>query len=206
MDSDIVHDLASCSGIVYRDADLPLHQMAGLYTAADCLVQPYRGEGFCLPAVEAMACGIPVVVPTGGPTDDFVDESVGWRVLAQRRPMGGNRVGIFECVGEPWMLEVAPEDLARLLRHIAANPEEAKRRGQAGVARVREGWTWHHAANVAIQQIQALGVRRWALSAKQEQARCLEPAALPSGELTSAYFAAASPRTPNAQRLTPLLS
>src|SRR5262249_30225313 len=48
--------------IVYLDADLPAHELAGVYRAADCLVQPYRGEGFCLPALEAMACGLPVVV------------------------------------------------------------------------------------------------------------------------------------------------
>ena len=29
-------------------------QMAGLYRACDCAVQPYRGEGFCLPVAEAM--------------------------------------------------------------------------------------------------------------------------------------------------------
>jgi len=53
--------------IVYIEDDLSAHQLAGLYTAAHCLVQPYRGEGFCLPALEAMAAGIPVLVPAGGP-------------------------------------------------------------------------------------------------------------------------------------------
>ncbi len=35
--------------------------MAGLYTAADVLVCPSRGEGFCVPMVEAMACGTPCI-------------------------------------------------------------------------------------------------------------------------------------------------
>lgn len=36
--------------------------MATLYNAADVLLAPSRGEGFGLPAVEAQACGCPVVV------------------------------------------------------------------------------------------------------------------------------------------------
>ena len=77
--------------IVYLEDDLSAHQLAGVYTAADCLVQPYRGEGFCLPVLEAMACGLPVIVPEGGPTDDFVDESGG--VADRRRSSRSGRAG-----------------------------------------------------------------------------------------------------------------
>jgi len=142
--------------IVYLDDDLPTHQLAGLYTAADCLAQPYRGEAFCLPVLEAMACGLPVIVPEGGPTDDFVDETVGWRVPAERRPMGGNRVGDWECAGPVWMLEVSPEDLGAQMRQVYENREEAGRRGAAGAARVREGWTWEHATAKALARLESL--------------------------------------------------
>jgi glycosyltransferase involved in cell wall biosynthesis len=36
--------------------------MARLYSAFDCLLAPSAREGFCLPIVEAQACGIPVIV------------------------------------------------------------------------------------------------------------------------------------------------
>src|SRR5205823_141071 len=99
--------------------DFSAHQLAGICAAADCLVMPYRGEGFCLPALEAMACGVPVIVPEGGPTDDFVDESVGWRIPAERKPFGEGRIGDWDCVGDTWMFEVDPSDLARLMRQAA---------------------------------------------------------------------------------------
>jgi glycosyltransferase involved in cell wall biosynthesis len=43
------------------DADLP-----PLYSSASVLVLPSLEEGFGLPAVEAMACGTPVIVSDGG--------------------------------------------------------------------------------------------------------------------------------------------
>src|SRR5262249_10328994 len=46
-----------CPGIVYLDGELTDLQLASLYRACSCLVLPYRGEGFGLPALEAMACG-----------------------------------------------------------------------------------------------------------------------------------------------------
>ncbi len=119
--------------ILYLEDDLSAHQMAGIYTAADCLVQPYRGEGFCLPALEAMACGVPVIVPEGGPTDDFVDASVGWRVPAERRLIAGGRIGPWECAGEPWLLEVDVDALARTEMggaHPRTDPRLAAPRGR----------------------------------------------------------------------------
>ena len=141
--------------IVYLDQDMSAHRLAGLYTACDCLVQPYRGEGFCLPALEALACGLPVLVPAGGPTDDFVDESVGWRLPAERKPFGTGRIGPFDCVGPIWQFEVAPDTLARQMRQVVNQRDEVRRRGAAGRERAQQ-WTWERSADMIAARLQAL--------------------------------------------------
>lgn len=54
--------------------------MRMLYGIADCYLSPYRAEGFNLPVLEAVACGLPVIVTEGGATDDFVGPGLGMRV------------------------------------------------------------------------------------------------------------------------------
>jgi glycosyltransferase involved in cell wall biosynthesis len=52
------------------ESDLPV-----LYGAADVLVMPSLYEGFGLPALEAMACGTPVVVARAGPLPEVVGDA-----------------------------------------------------------------------------------------------------------------------------------
>jgi len=62
-------ELAARLGVDSRVVELG-HQeskvLARIYNACDALAQPSRYEGFGVPVVEAMACGLPVVCSTGG--------------------------------------------------------------------------------------------------------------------------------------------
>src|SRR3954447_3988085 len=91
--------------IVYLHGDLEDEAMASLYRACDVLVQPYRGEGFAMPPLEAMACGLPVIVTAGGPTDEFVPDEACWRIPSTIDHRPTNRVDEWETAGRPWMLE-----------------------------------------------------------------------------------------------------
>ncbi len=142
--------------VIYFDDDLTPAQLAGVYSAADCLVQPYRAEGFCLPALEAMSAGIPVIVSEGGPTDDFVDETVGWRVKSTRKPYGDGRIGEWECCGPTWMFEPDLDDLCRAMREAFNNRAESRTRGEAGRARVLGGWTWDHCVSKLMARVREL--------------------------------------------------
>ncbi len=113
--------------VLLLDDELSEHEMAALYRACDVLVHPYRGEGFGMPVLEAMACGLPTIVTAGGPTDEFCPEGAGWRIPSVRRHFDEARVDDWETVGVPWQLEPDVDALVELLRE-AAGDEGGRRR------------------------------------------------------------------------------
>ncbi len=141
--------------IVYLDEEWAPEDLPGLYRACHCLVLPYRGEGFGLPVLEAMACGLPVIVTAGGATDDFVRDAHGWKLPARRRPIGP-KVGGLPLVREGWVLEPDLDALVRALREAASCPEVARGRGQAASEFVHSRYTWAEAAKAAAMRLHAL--------------------------------------------------
>jgi glycosyltransferase involved in cell wall biosynthesis len=117
-------------------------QLASLYKACDCFVAPYRGEGFCLPVLEAMACGVAAIVPRGGPTDDFVSEATGYLLPARAvtRPDDGQHCGPRS------ELEIDVKDLRAALRHVYNHRDEFQTKGREAAAQVARDWTWKKTA------------------------------------------------------------
>ncbi len=85
-------------------------ELARLYNIADIDIVPSRREPFGLVAVEAMACGTPVVATNQGGLPDFVNESVG--ALVNPEDSADLARGIAETLGRAlanpaWRDEVA---------------------------------------------------------------------------------------------------
>src|SRR5262249_54484180 len=109
--------------VEYLDQPLAEDELAGLYTACDCLVHPYRAEGFGLPIAEAMACGLPVIVPGAGAALDFCNEAHGTLLPARVVHFPEKRVGGLATVDYPWLLEVDRDALLNSLRHMVSHTE-----------------------------------------------------------------------------------
>lgn len=68
------------NAIILLGSNLSQQQLKAVYGVADCYVSPYRAEGFNLPVLESLACGVPVIVTDGGSTDDFCPPGAALRV------------------------------------------------------------------------------------------------------------------------------
>jgi glycosyltransferase involved in cell wall biosynthesis len=141
--------------IVYLDSTFSDADMARLYRAATALVHPYRGEGFGLPVLEAMACGTPVIVTSGGSTDDFVNAACGFAIPATRVPVG-RVIDDFELAAEGWWLQPDVDALAAAMRRCYEDRGAARTRGATAAAHARAGWTWDHAASVVEERVAEL--------------------------------------------------
>src|SRR5947209_2949759 len=129
-------------GAVRFVSSVDAEHMVELYAEASVAVVPSLYEGFSLPAIEAMACGVPLVATTGGALPEVVG------------PDGVNALTVPP--GDPSALAVA---IGRVLDDSALQT----RLGAAGRAHVLDRYTWAETARQTVEQYRL---------AIQEQSRC----------------------------------
>jgi glycosyltransferase involved in cell wall biosynthesis len=129
--------------------------LANLYRGADAFVLPYRGEGFGMPLLEAMACANPVITTAEGAAEDFCEASNSYllptrtEIVPDEPPPLGPMEGSFT-----WFEPSFPE-LFRTLRHVYQNRREAAVKGQTAAKSVRH-LTWESVTKQYAARIRRL--------------------------------------------------
>jgi glycosyltransferase involved in cell wall biosynthesis len=126
-----VIDRLGLEGHVTFVSGVAADRMVELYNEAEVAVVPSLYEGFSLPAIEAMACGTPLVATTGGALPEVVG------------PDGRNA------------LTVPPGDpgaLAGAIGRVLDDPALGERLGTAGRAHVLDRFTWAEMARQTVEQ------------------------------------------------------
>lgn len=89
-------------------APLPEADMAAFYSGATCVLLPSRNEGFGLPALEAMACGTPVLAARAGALPEVLgsagvllspDDAREWKEAVQELVRDERRVAALGAAG-----------------------------------------------------------------------------------------------------------
>jgi len=129
--------------------------LASLYRSCDAFVMPTRAEGWGLPVIEAMACGLPVIV-TGysGLTEFATNENaylIDYKMTDIGMPLGWQVESNTTDYGqwaEPDFLH-----LKDIMHDVWKNKEEAKERGIKASHDIHAHWTWDHAAKKAMDAL-----------------------------------------------------
>jgi GT2 family glycosyltransferase len=128
--------------ILYNQ-ELPTHQMGSLYRSADCFVTSTRGEGWGMPIIEAMACGLPVIATDWSAQTDFLTADVGYPLAVKKMIPAVAKCPYYE--GFRWP-EPDEAQLIHLLRYVYENRDEALEKGKMASEKVLSHWTWRDAA------------------------------------------------------------
>lgn len=145
----------NCPEVLYMYGDVLPSQIAGFYTACDCYVHPYRGEGYGLPIAEAMACGLPVIVTGKGACRDFCHQDNAYLISAAKEWSYEKAVYSMETPGYPFWYRPDKEHLQRLMRYVFENREEAKARGLLAQQEISTKHTWAKTAEVIMERLLA---------------------------------------------------
>jgi glycosyltransferase involved in cell wall biosynthesis len=140
---------------VVASRPVPGERLADLYNEADAFVLPTRAEGWGLPIVEAMACGLPVIVTNYSAPADYLDDVIAYPIRVEKL------VDVYDpfffpegsAAGQWAQPDVA--HLRSLLRHVYEHPAEAREKGRRAREVVCSRWTWDHAAAKACEVLGA---------------------------------------------------
>ncbi len=108
--------------------NVDLDTMVYTYSRAAVAVVPSLYEGFSLPAIEAMACGTPLVASRGGALSEVVSDA-----------------GVLVTPG-------SVAELAQALVHTLAHPQQAQERAEYARARCHKMFSWRRTAELSVDQ------------------------------------------------------
>jgi starch synthase len=133
--------------VIWIEKMLSKPEMIQLYSNCSVFCCPSVYEPFGIINLEAMACKAPVVASaTGGILEVVVDGVTGYLVPFDQDPV----------TSFPFHPDAFSRDLAKKLSALLADPEKARRFGEAGRKRVEEKFSWTAIADRTIELYEEL--------------------------------------------------
>lgn len=133
--------------------EFPYHQMGSFYRSGDCFVSAGRGEGWDMPLMEAMACGLPTIATDWGGHTQFITPENSYPLAIRGTVPAEANCPYYE--GFSWA-DPDPDHLSVLLRQVFENQEEARAKGRLAAEEMRTRWTWQHAAQRIVARLDAI--------------------------------------------------
>jgi glycosyltransferase involved in cell wall biosynthesis len=110
---------------------VPEERIIELYAEAQVAVVPSLYEGFSLPAIEAMACGTPLVATSGGALPEVVGRDGETALMVPPGDSDALRARLMWALDQPSLRDTV---------------------GRAGRQRVIDQWSWRHTAERTVEQ------------------------------------------------------
>ena len=112
-------------------------ELGGLYKSADAFVLPTRGEGWCLPAIEAMSMGLPTIATAWGGQTEFMTRDNSFLILPDAVEELPEDTDYEYELGKKWATP-SMNHTAQLMQYVYSHPVHAKRVGERARRHVEE--------------------------------------------------------------------
>jgi glycosyltransferase involved in cell wall biosynthesis len=122
---------------------VPHHELVHEYRQADVVVAPSIEDGFSVVPLEAMACGVPVIVSRNAGVSEVIDDGETGFVVPAR----------------------APDRIASALESLYRSPELRRRMGETAERRMRESMSWE----LYVERLMGLYSKAFALISSSQR-------------------------------------
>lgn len=172
---DLIAAQPSFPKVVWHETFLSKEDLIRLYGDMHLMVSPYRGEGYAMKIIDAMAAGLPVMMPAfGGPLE--------YAPAGGFLPLEFDEVPVEKCYdtdhylvgpGAYWC-QVREDALVQSLQSYLAHPQIADDAAAVARSHVLGRYTWKNAARALVQAL-----HQWRDEAEAKSAHRRRPSTLP---------------------------
>jgi len=130
---------------------LPPEEYKQVFDLADIAVCPSRGGGFEINALEALARGIPTLVPRAGCFLDYIDHAVPVETKGCPRIFSDNPIRVGAG------FEVILDDFYTKLDEVICHLDEYKRKAEQNAYAIRKHYSWKCVCDQLYKKLRAYG-------------------------------------------------
>lgn len=132
---------------------LSAQKMHDLMAESDCFVFPSRGEGFGMTPVEAMATGLPAIVPNAHGISEYFDASVMYEAKVKETCPAIYSRYKNQDVGTMVVCDV--DQLASQMRYVYEHQEEAREKGRLASEYIKQ-WSFEETAKLLASELKPM--------------------------------------------------
>ena len=122
------------------NAGSPPEEMAKLYNISDCYISSTMGESFSLPALEAMSCGTPCIIPNHTTGPELVGEPEAGLLIDLLKMKNGQEYSwTGPTISDKWIID--PVDMAEKMTEIYKN-KELREKFSKNALKFAKGYDW----------------------------------------------------------------
>ena len=150
------------TNVVPISGELSRQDMALLYNNFDAMIFPSRAEGWGLPLIEAIACGLPVITTDYSGHAEYLAAIDGkfLRLDHQIQPISCPEFLQHWRAGGHWAF-VSPEEIATKLVFLKEHYCSFQQSAMSASQTIRDHFSWRCAAEQAIGSLQLMGLIQW---------------------------------------------
>jgi len=132
--------------------------MALLYNNYDAMIFPSRAEGWGLPLIEAVACGLPVISTYYSGHTEYLSAINGQfvRLDHQLQPISCPEFLQHWKAGGQWAV-ASPYEIAKKLMFMREHHDRFQQHAVTASQIIRNHFSWRHAAEQAINSLKSIG-------------------------------------------------
>jgi len=156
--SKLVKDLGINKGhasIIFEDKVFDEKMMPNFIKSADCLVAPHKGEGFCIPGLQCMALGVPVIITDFSGSQDYANENTATLLKPSGFVVRNTMDNIPQFSNKKWAF-VEVEKIKKAMRFVINNKDFIRIKANVAHSYVRKRFNYKEVGSLFLNMLKEL--------------------------------------------------